>query len=156
MKTATLSMVLLLVACQATTPDSSTTPPEQTSSAGVTRHDTEAEQATSPLERALSGVVLHVRPIATAEAEDGIGGVSRIESPVALDLERSGGWPGRAGDPVLSIGTLRFSRYSYPTPTTLRYIAEDPGPFDPNVTPITLQFGEDIGSRIVPVFGQIP
>ena len=151
MKTSTLSVVLLLVACQATTPDSSTIPPKQTASAGVTRHDTEAEQVSSPLERALSGVVLHVRPIATAEAEDGLGGVSRTESPVALDLERSGGWPGRAGDPILSIGALRYTRYSYPTPTTLRYIAQDPGPFEPNVTPISLQFGEDVGSRIVPL-----
>jgi len=149
-----LLLALLFVGCQATTPDADDQPEEATSAAeeatGPTRAEVEAPAQTTPIVRAPTGATLRLRPIETATAEDGHGAEVTAVAPVALDLIRETGWPGRAADPVLTVGELQFFQYYFPTPDTLRFIAADGSTVDPTTMEISLQYGDDAESRIVP------
>lgn len=57
------------------------------------------------------------------------------------------GWPGRALDPVLTVGDVRLTRYDHPAPTVLRFFTDGKA-LDPRA-PITLQYGDDAASRTV-------
>ena len=82
------------------------------------------------------------------EAEDGHGHtVTAPADPHALDLHADG-WPGRALDPVLHVGDLRFHRYSFPAREVMRFVVDDVGRL-PVGAEAWLQWGDDEASRIV-------
>lgn len=57
-------------------------------------------------------------------------------------------WPGRAEDPVLIVGDLRFTRYDHPHPTVLRFFTDgEKIPIDATI--LVLQYGDDPRSRVV-------
>ena len=92
------------------------------------------------------GVRLTLSPSAADQAEDGHGHVVAATNPVAIDLHLERGWPGRAVDPVLLVGDLRFAVYEHPEPTVMRFVMADrdalPG------GPMMLQWGEEVDSRV--------
>ncbi|MBI5500834.1 MAG: hypothetical protein HY907_11375 [Deltaproteobacteria bacterium] len=67
---------------------------------------------------------LDVHPIDATGGEDGRGNRVPAVRPVALDV-RAEAWGGRALDPVLEVGDLRFHHYSHPEIGVLRYVAAD-------------------------------
>lgn len=81
-------------------------------------------------------------------AEDGRGQVAFVTLPVAIDVTRAEPWPARAQDPVLSIGSLRFARYSYEAPNTLRFIATSRELLREGGD-VSVQYGRDTASRVV-------
>jgi hypothetical protein len=84
---------------------------------------------------------LDVHPIDATEAEDGRGQSVPAVHPVALDV-RADAWPGRALDPILEVGELRFRRYSHPGPGVLRYVAADADAL-PEGASVRLSWGDD-------------
>jgi len=100
-----------------------------------------AAEATPPVVR------LVVRPVEVDQAEDGRGARVEATQPVALDLVADG-WPGRAGDPVLTVGGLHFHRYSHPSPEVLRFVAANAADL-PRGAPAVLQYGDDPSTRVV-------
>lgn len=77
-----------------------------------------------PTVRALAATGLRVSPVDVGEAEDGTGQIVVAVRPVAIDV-LAPAWGGRALDPVLEIGGLRFHHYSHPGPGILRFVAAD-------------------------------
>ena len=63
--------------------------------------------------------------VGEALAEDGTGGKRLSGQAVHVNIEREG-WPGRAMEPVLLVGQLRFNSYSHVSPTVLRYVVDGP------------------------------
>ncbi len=108
---------LLLTACAA----------DPAEPAGVSRQ--------APLARPAEGAERNAAPIALEEGPDGI------------SLRRADGWPGRALDPVLTVGNERLTRYDHPEPAVSRVFTDGralaPG------APVVLQYGDDPTSRIV-------
>jgi len=84
---------------------------------------------------------LDVHPIDVAEAEDGRGNRVPAVRPMALDV-LADAWPGRALDPVLEVGDLRFRHYSHPGPGLLRYVAADADGLAEGA-PVLLRWGEE-------------
>ncbi len=68
--------------------------------------------------------------------------------PGAFEVRADGGWPGRALDPVLAIGDLRFHDYEFPARDTIRFALPDTAAL-PDGAAVSLQFGDDVGSRVV-------
>jgi hypothetical protein len=117
---------------------------------GPTRASREAARAApEPEPVAATPVVVRLAlyGITAAEGEDGHGRVVPAPYPVALDLTRDDGWPGRALDPVLHFGSLRFVRYEHVDPLVLRYVAADRNAL-PGDAEIAIQWGEDTASRL--------
>jgi len=79
--------------------------------------------------------------------EDGRGGRVAPERPVAIDLRRPAGWPGRALDPVLHVGPLRFRDYAHAGPEVLRFVADAAAL--PEGAEVAVWWGDDRESRIV-------
>ncbi len=87
-----------------------------------------------------------------SESRVGAGSARAIAvTDVAITAEgvslTAGSWPGRALDPVLTVGEVRLTRYDHPAPGVLRFHA-DGRPLDANA-PIFLQWGDDPASRTV-------
>ncbi|NIS36309.1 MAG: hypothetical protein GWN73_38010 [Actinobacteria bacterium] len=66
--------------------------------------------------------------------------------PVTIDLRREGGWPGRALDPVLTIGELVLTRYRHVDAEVLRFEGDD-GVVDVDAD-AWVQWGDDASSRL--------
>lgn len=82
-----------------------------------------------------------------AEAEDGQGQIVAARNPLAVDI-RAESWPGRALDPVLSIGqSLQLRHYRHPGPGLLRFVIAD-ADLLPQGAVVTLQYGDDVSSRV--------
>lgn len=86
-------------------------------------------------------------PLAPRLAEDGAGGRVAAERPVAIDVTAES-WPGRARDPVLEVGPLRFREYEFPAPGVIRFVAADRGLL-PAGAEVAVQWGDDAASRVV-------
>ena len=106
----------------------------------------EAGPAASPATPPRAEVTLALSPVEATEAEDGRGRMVPATDPVAIDLRSDAGWPGRALDPVLHVGPLRFARYEHVDPTILRFVAADRGALP--AAEVALQWGDDASSRI--------
>jgi len=91
---------------------------------------------------------LEVRSVpGEGRGEDGRGGRVPVLDPVALDvvspLDRPGLDPGgRAHDPVLRVGALRFERPTFPAPGRMRFVAADRGELDPDAA-VWLAYGDE-------------
>lgn len=124
-------------------------PPEPS---GPTREsvedEPEAAPAAPPMQRRVEVMELELAPVEVAEAEDGRGATVPADDPVALDLRSADGFPGRARDPVLHVGSLRFHRYSHPAPDTLRFVVASRSLL-PAGARVALQYGDDEASRVV-------
>jgi hypothetical protein len=68
--------------------------------------------------------------------------------PGAFDVRAAEGWPGRALDPVLIIGELRFHEYEFPARDTIRFAIPDTAAL-PDGAAVFLQFGDEDASRVV-------
>jgi len=68
--------------------------------------------------------------------------------PGAFEVRAAEGWPGRALDPVLSIGDLTFHDYDFPARDTIRFTVPDTAAL-PDGAAVFLQFGDDVASRVV-------
>lgn len=91
---------------------------------------------------------LEITAITAAEAEDGDGRrVVTPPAPRALDLHAES-WPGRALDPVLHVGELRFRRYTFPTKGVMRFVVDDVARLRDG-DEVSLQWGEDASTRVV-------
>jgi len=91
---------------------------------------------------------LEITAITAVEAEDGRGG--RVTAPLAaraLDLHATS-WPGRALDPVLHVGELRFRHYTFPAKGVLRFVVDDVARLRDG-DEVSLLWGDDAGSRVV-------
>jgi len=91
---------------------------------------------------------LTISRITTLEAEDGLG--HRVTSPVdprALDVHAPA-WPGRALDPVLTIGELSFHHYEFPAKGVMRFVVDDVARLHTG-DEAWLQWGDDAASRVV-------
>ncbi len=130
---------------------------------GSARVMAERQSARSPLNLSASAVDHHTHgsvPVAVAapwleitvvtatEAEDGRGG--RITAPAAprgLDVHADG-WRGRAVDPVLHVGTLRFHHYTFPAKGVMRFVVDDVARLRSG-DEVALQWGDEVSSRVV-------
>lgn len=91
---------------------------------------------------------LDITAITAAEAEDG--GGRRVVAPTApraLDLHAES-WPGRALDPVLHVGELRFRHYTFPAKGVMRFVVDDVARLRDG-DEVSLQWGDDASSRVV-------
>lgn len=91
---------------------------------------------------------LEITAITAAEAEDG--GGRRVVTPTApraLDLHAES-WPGRALDPVLRVGELRFRHYTFPAKGVMRFVVDDVARLRDG-DEVSLQWGDDATSRVV-------
>jgi hypothetical protein len=75
--------------------------------------------------RQANQVRLEISDADAERGEDGRGRVVPATDPVYVDLVRAGGFPGRARDPELHVGQLRFTRYSHPAPDRMRFVVAD-------------------------------
>ncbi len=66
---------------------------------------------------------------------------------VAIDLHAES-WPGRALDPVLTIGQLTLTEYEHPSKQVLRFVVSDASELVAG-SEVVLQYGDDIKSRVV-------
>ncbi len=118
---------------------------------GPTRASREALRGSAPAESASPAapprVALTIRAVDAPLAEDGRGGLVTARAPVALELRREDGWPGRALNPVLYVGELRFEHYEHVDPLVLRYVAAD-GAALPRDADAFVQWGDDAASRV--------
>ena len=97
---------------------------------------------------ALAKPRLEITAIAAVEAEDGEGRkVTAPSAARALDLHAAS-WPGRALDPVLHVGALRFHRYTFPAKGVMRFVVDDVARLRDG-DEVALQWGDDAGSRVV-------
>ena len=96
--------------------------------------------------RRMSDVRLEIADARAQRGEDGRGRVVPATDPVYVDLVRADGFPGRAQDPELHIGQLRFTRYSHPAPDRMRFVVADRALLESS-TDIALQWGTDRASR---------
>lgn len=91
---------------------------------------------------------LEITAITATEAEDGRGGrVVAPRAPRALDLHAPS-WPGRALDPVLRVGELRFHHYSFPAKGVMRFVVDDAARLRDG-DEVSLQWGDDPSTRVV-------
>ena len=91
---------------------------------------------------------LAITAITAVEAEDGRGGrVTAPAAPRALDLHAES-WPGRALDPVLRVGELRFHHYTFPAKGVMRFVVDDVARLR-NGDEVSLQWGDDASTRVV-------
>jgi hypothetical protein len=90
---------------------------------------------------------LDVTPCDATEGEDGRGNTIPAVHPVTLDV-RAEAWPGRALDPVLEIGDLRFRHYRIPVPGTLRYTAADADAL-PQGAQVSVRWRDDGRDRVL-------
>lgn len=91
---------------------------------------------------------LEISAIAAAEAEDGEGAsVTAPPAPRALDV-LAPSWPGRALDPVLHVGELRFHRYTFPAKGVMRFVVDDVSRLRDG-DEASLRWGDDESSRVV-------
>lgn len=91
--------------------------------------------------------LLRVHRVEVDEAEDGRGAMIATRQGLAFDVDGAR-FPARALDPVLHIGTMRFERYTYPSPGLLRFVAADPASL-PRDEPIYVQYGDSDEARTV-------
>lgn len=104
--------------------------------------------AAPPTARGVVAPRLEIGVIAAAEAEDGRGGrVAAPRAPRALDLHAAS-WPGRALDPVLHVGELRFRRYTFPAKGVMRFVVDDVARLRDG-DEVALQWGDDASTRVV-------
>jgi hypothetical protein len=91
---------------------------------------------------------LEITAITTVEAEDGSGRrVATPPAPRALDLHAAS-WPGRALDPMLRVGELRFHHYTFPAKGVLRFVVDDVARLRDG-DEVSLQWGDDATTRVV-------
>ncbi len=102
----------------------------------------------APMVRRVAVTGLDVVPLDAPEGEDGRGAMVPATDAVALDVVAPDGFPGRALDPVLYVGQLRFTRYSHPTPDRMRFVVADRAVL-PEGAEVALQWGDDRESRVV-------
>ena len=119
-----LVLTLALLAC-VDAPDSvdpPTPPASVTQQPEARSRSAEVKQPTAP---PLDAIQVRLEWIGEALAEDGMGSKQLSGQAVQVDIE-SAGWPGRAMEPVLHVGQLRFNSYSHVSPTVLRYVVDGP------------------------------
>jgi len=92
-------------------------------------------------------VGLSITPIDVGVAEDGRGAMVPTSGPVALDIRRPDGWPGRALDPELTVGELVFRQYVHVDAEILRFAAAERASLDMDAYAF-VQWGDDESSRI--------
>ncbi len=80
-------------------------------------------------------------------AENGAGQLVAAVNPVAIDV-RADAWPGRALDPVLTVGQLELHHYSHPDKHTLRFVIADAAALAPGAE-VAVQYGNDTSSRVI-------
>jgi hypothetical protein len=127
---------------------------QESVAAGPTRASTEAargEEADDDPEVTTpppaSTATLTVAPFDADRGEDGHGAQIPATDPARLDVQREGGFPGRAVDPVLHVGALRFLYYEHVGGDVLRFIVADRAAL-PEEAEIFVQWGDDERSRI--------
>lgn len=91
---------------------------------------------------------LEITTILVPEAEDGRGArVVAPPAPRALDVHAPA-WPGRALDPVLHVGELRFHHYTFPSKGVMRFVVDDVARLREG-DEASLRWGDDETSRVV-------
>ncbi len=91
---------------------------------------------------------LEISAIAVPKAEDGRGAeVLAPVAPRALDVHAPT-WPGRALDPVLQVGELRFHHYTFPAKGVMRFVVDDVARLRDG-DEASLRWGDDEASRVV-------
>jgi hypothetical protein len=115
---------------------------------GPTRADLENVQPVRTAEPDFSVLGFYTRVAPYDFGEDGQGNLTQSIRPVSLDIQAAQGWPGRALDPVLYMGDLRFYHYEYIGIDTLRFIAADLEQL-PIGEEVLLQYGDDRSSLLV-------
>jgi hypothetical protein len=106
-------------------------------------------EAASPSTAASVGAPrLEITTIVAPEAEDGRGArVVAPPAPRALDVHAEG-WHGRALDPVLHVGELRFHHYTFPAKGVLRFVVDDVARLRDGEQ-ASLRWGDDERSAVV-------
>ena len=137
-----LPSLLLLVGLGCAPEGSGLTPP-----AGDVEGPPESPALGPPMERAIAIQAVTATPLGERSAEDGWGRVVATREAIALDLHAAS-WPGRALDPVLTVGDRVFRNYSHPGPGILRFVVAE-GALLAATDAWTLQYGDDVGSRVV-------
>lgn len=115
---------------------------------GPTRADLENSPQLRPVESEFSLVGFSTRVAPINLGEDGHGNLTQAIRPVFLEIQAEKGWPGRALDPVLYLGNLRFYHYEYVGINTLRFVAADLEQL-PVGEEVLLQYGDDNSSLLV-------
>ncbi|MEM6292187.1 MAG: hypothetical protein AAGA54_13005 [Myxococcota bacterium] len=90
---------------------------------------------------------LAVEPSKADRAEDGRGHTVDASAPRGLVLHSPAGWPARALDPVLYIGSLHFHHYTHVDRTTLRFELDDVARLSEGDI-VYVQYGDDAQSRV--------
>lgn len=107
-----------------------------------------AEPTVAPAQRPAARIAIQITSIDAQHGEDGRGSVVPASDAIAIDLIREDGFGGRALDPVLHVGQLRFTRYEHPAPDRMRFVVADRAVLPESAT-VTLQWGDDRSSRVV-------
>jgi hypothetical protein len=93
--------------------------------------------------------------IDTAESEDGFGNLVTSTLAIAIEIQTEG-WPGKAMDPVLVVGEARFTHYSHPSPTVIRFVVADPALLPAGAEAI-VRYGErEVARFTLPAHGATP
>ena len=157
-----LGLFVTLLACTGEPTDTATRAPLRSndetsviSTRGPTRAQTEEVADIAPPEppqvsvqrapRAMTDIRVEILDADAQSGEDGRGRIVPASDPVYVDLVRPGGFPGRARDPELHAGQLRFSRYSHPAPDRLRFVVKDRALL--TGAPLALQYEADPASH---------
>lgn len=104
------------------------------------------EDAPPPMIRKATVLSLAVVEIEADRGEDGEGNTVEAANPVAIEITAEA-WPVRALDPVLHVGDLIFSHYTFPRLNVLRYVVAD-REILPAGAEAFVQYGADPDSRV--------
>lgn len=99
----------------------------------------EAPRSAVPEVEVFAVRAVEIGPVDAARAEDGRGATVAAVDPAAIDV-LADAWPGRAEDPVLEVGDLRFRHYSHPAPGVLRFVVADRSAI-PEGAPMAIRWG---------------
>jgi len=99
-----------------------------------------------PMLKKASVLSLAVVEIEADRGEDGEGNTVEAANPVAIEITAEA-WPVRALDPVLHVGDLTFSHYTFPRLNVLRYVVAD-REILPAGAEAFVQYGADPDSRV--------
>jgi hypothetical protein len=78
--------------------------------------------------------------ISAVRGEDGRGAIISASDPVALDVTAER-FDGRALDPVLHVGVVRFVHYAFPSRGVMRFVAADAALLVPG-SEVSLHWGD--------------
>ena len=148
MRSILLTLALLALPACSDSPDPVQPPAAQPAAQPSAR--SRALEFSQPKSPPLDAVQVQLQLIGEAVAENGAGGRGLSEQAVHVDIERFA-WPGRAMEPELIVGQLRFVAYSHVSPTVLRYVVDGPGLL-PTGAEASVRYGvHDVARFMLPV-----